>query len=80
MRSDRILRALVRHRFVVTMVDDQTWHGVVMEVDERTITLRDVSAVIREGETVKRVPADGEVLLPRARVAYMQRTIEQVTV
>ena len=79
MRADRILRALVRHRFVVTMVDDQTWDGVVMEADERTIVLRDVSAVVREGDQVKRVPADGEVLLPRSRVAYMQRTSEQVT-
>lgn len=80
MRSDRILRALVRHRFVVTMVDDQTWDGVVMEADAQTIVLRDVAAVVREGETVKRVPADGEVLLPRSRVAYMQRTIERTPV
>ena len=78
MRADRIMRALVRHRFVITMVDEQAWDGVVMEADDRSIVIRDVTALVRDGDTVKRVPADGEVVLPRARVAYMQRPSERM--
>ena len=78
MRPDRIMRGLIRHRFVITMVDEQAWDGVVMEADDRTIVLRDVSALIRKDDRVERVPADGEVLVPRNRVAYMQRPIERM--
>jgi hypothetical protein len=70
-RPDRILRALVRQRFLLTTHQGQTWDGVVMEVDERSIVLREASTVSVGGE---KVAADGEVLIPRGDVAYMQRT------
>lgn len=76
MRHDRILRSLQRHRFVVTMLDEQAWDGLIMEVDDSTVVLRDAVALIREGSEIKRVPADCEVLLPRPRIAYMQRVYE----
>lgn len=69
MRRDRILRALVRHPFIVTMTDGQTWRGVVMDADDRTVVLRQAEAVGRDGDAVE---ADGEVLLPRHAIAYMQ--------
>lgn len=75
MRRDRILRALVRRRFLITMVDGQTWDGVVMETDDYSVVLRDAHALTEKGPKVEKVRADGEVVLPRARVAYMQRPI-----
>ena len=38
-RRDRILRGLVRYRMVVTMIDDATWDGVVIDVDDRTVVI-----------------------------------------
>lgn len=68
-RPDRILRSHLRYRLVVTMRDGATWDGVVMDADERTLILRDVEA-IQPDKT--RVPADGEVLVPRDQIAYCQ--------
>ena len=76
MRPDRIMRGLIRYRFIVTMVDGQAFDGVVMEADDHSVVLRDAKALVTEGAQVKQVPADGEVVLPRARVAYMQRPID----
>lgn len=76
MRPDRIMRGLIRERFIVTMVDGQAFDGVLMEADGHSVVLRNATALVNEGADVKRVPADGEVVLPRSRVAYLQRPIE----
>lgn len=68
-RRDRILRSHLRYRVVVTMRDGATWDGVVMDADDRTLILRDVEAVQPDKS---RVAADGEVLIPRDQVAYVQ--------
>lgn len=70
-RPDRILQRLVRTRFLVTTHSGATWDGVLMEVDDRSLVLRDVKVIGRDGAET---PADGEVLVPRGDVAYMQRT------
>jgi hypothetical protein len=70
------MRGLVRHRFIVTMVDGQAFDGLLMEADDHSVVLRDAKALVKEGAEVKSVPADGEIVLPRARVAYLQRPIE----
>lgn len=72
-RRDRIVRGFLRHRLLVTTHDERTWEGLVMDVDERTVVLREAVAVTADG----RVPADGEVLLPRVDVAYMQAIPER---
>lgn len=59
----------LRHRMVITMKNDATWDGVVMDTDERTVSLRQVSAVQSDGS---RISADGDVLLNRADIAYAQ--------
>lgn len=69
MRRDRIMRGYLRHRVIVTMKNDATWDGVVMDADDRTISLHDVSAVQSDGT---RISADGDVLLNRADIAYSQ--------
>lgn len=67
---DRVVRGLVRSQFTITTHDGQTWQGVLIEVDETTLVLRQASVIDANGQNVA---ADGEVLLPRLDVAYMQR-------
>lgn len=73
MGRERIIRGYLRHRLVVTMHDGATWDGVVMDVDSRTVVLRNAEAI---GANDVRTPADGEVLLPRDEVAFMQAVPE----
>lgn len=70
MRRDRVIRSLLRTRFLVTMKSGQTWAGDLVDVDARTLMLTRVETVTHEGDAV---PADGTVYLPRADVSYMQR-------
>lgn len=72
-RRDRIMRSHLRYRLVVTTHEDATWDGVLMDADDYCLVLRDVQAVQKDGS---RVPADGEVLIPRSDVAYVQHVPE----
>jgi hypothetical protein len=72
-RRDRIMRSHLRYRLVVTTHEQATWDGVLIDADDRTLVLRDVEAVQTDGT---RVPADGEVLVPRVDVAYVQSVSE----
>lgn len=69
MGRDRLLKQLLRERFVITMTDGAAFDGILDRVDESTLELVDAGA-IGENETVK---VDGRIYLPRARVAYLQR-------
>jgi small nuclear ribonucleoprotein (snRNP)-like protein len=70
-RSDRIVRRYLRTKFLITMKNGQTWSAVLMEVDEHSLSLADTEFINPDGT---RTPAEGQVFLPRADVAYMQRT------
>lgn len=70
MRPDRILKSYIRQSFLITTFSGQTWSAVVMDADERTLSLLDAELVSTDGSRTK---ADGQVFLPRADVAYMQR-------
>lgn len=69
-RADRILKSYRRDKFLITTKPGQTWSAVVMDVDDRTLSLLDVEVVAPDGTRTK---ADGQIFLPRADVAYMQR-------
>jgi len=69
-RTDRLLRSRLREVFVITTTTGETWRGLLYAVDGRSVVLRDAELV--EGERVQ-VPVDGELILPRASIAYMQR-------
>ena len=66
---ERLLKARLREEFVITLVDGTAWRGVLYAVDAKTIVLREAAAM---SENV-RGPVDGELLLPRDRIDYMQR-------
>lgn len=66
---DRLLRARLREEFVVTMRDGAAWRGVLYAVDDRSVVLRDAEAMTENA----RGPVDGELILARDRIDYMQR-------
>lgn len=69
MARDRLLKALLRERFVVTLKTGETFDGLLDRYDESTIELLNVHAVTE----AQRVAVDGRMYLPRSQVAYMQR-------
>lgn len=69
MGRDRLLKQLLRERFVVTLKTGESFEGLLDRWDESTIELIGVSAVTE----TSRVKVDGRIYLPRGQVAYMQR-------
>lgn len=66
---DRLLRARLREDVIVTMLDGSGWRGVLYAVDSRTVVLRAAEALTENS----RGPVDGELLLSRDRIDYIQR-------
>lgn len=66
---DRLIRQALRERFVVTMRTKETFEGLLLEADDKTVRLTD--AHVLDGKT--RLSVDGDLYLPRAEVSYMQR-------
>lgn len=68
-RPDRLIRQALRDRFVVTLRTKETFEGLLLEADDKTIRLVDAFAL--DGSS--RVAVDGDLYLPRAEVSYLQR-------
>lgn len=68
--ADRLLQERLRERFIVTTASGESFDGLLVEVDDRTVVMRDVSVLKADGAVT---PVDGEVILRRDAVAYMQR-------
>lgn len=69
MRRDRVLRAHLRERFVVTLLSGETFDGLLDRWDESTLEFVDAFAVTERA----RLEVDGRLFLSRTQVAYMQR-------
>ena len=69
MRADRLIRQVVRRRFLVTMDSDEGFEGVLLEADEGHYVFDDASSVAPSGE---RLRVDGKLWIPRGRVKYFQ--------
>jgi hypothetical protein len=69
MARDRLLKSLLRERFVVTMLSGEAFDGLLDRYDEAHIELVDAHAHLKDGP----VKVDGRLYLPRPQVAYMQR-------
>ena len=60
----------LRERFVVTNVGGRAFSGLLHSIDDRTLVLVDCRVVKDDGGEI---PVDGEVILRRDGVLYMQR-------
>jgi len=69
MRRDRLIRQHLRERFVVTLQGGESFEGLLIEADEKTIHLVEANAL--DGKSS--VPVDGALFLPRAQVSYLQK-------
>ncbi len=65
---DRLVRKSLRERFVVTLVSGETFEGLLLDADDKTLTLADAYALSGRD----RVKVDGTLYLPRP-IAYMQK-------
>lgn len=69
-RRDRLVRESVRARFVVTLATGgPPFSGVLLETDDRSAVFADVRLIAADGEQ----PAQGQLYVDRAHIAYMQR-------
>ena len=68
-RRDRLIRQVLRERFVVTLRGGESFDGLLLDMDEKTIRLGDTTAL--DGNN--RALVDGELFVPRGEVVYMQR-------
>ena len=69
-KHDRLIERHVRTRYLVTLVDGEGFDGIVVDADWRHLVLADVDHIAATGDRVK---ADGQVWVPRERIAYMQQ-------
>lgn len=67
---DGLLADRLRERFVITLTSGESFDGLLEEVDERTVVLRNASALQAGGQAI---PLDGELLLRRDTITYLQR-------
>lgn len=67
----KLLRLRLRHRVIITLKSGEAFSGVLYEADSEAVVLRDAEA-LGAGERGKNLVVDGEVLILRGDVAYMQ--------
>lgn len=69
MGRDRLLRSMLRERFVVTLRGGEAFEGLLIDADDKTIRLADAWTVAQS----RRHSIDGDLYLARAEVLYLQR-------
>jgi hypothetical protein len=68
-RGDRLIRQVIRRRFLVTTDTEEGFEGVLLEADEGHYVFDDVTSVAVNGD---RLHLDSKLWIPRPRVKYMQ--------
>ena len=69
---DRLLKERFCDKVVVTLKTGPAFEGVLFKADDRTVILRDTQA-LEAGPTGGPVAVDGELILFRSDVNYLQR-------
>ncbi|TFB96535.1 MULTISPECIES: LSm family protein [unclassified Cryobacterium] len=69
MGKDRLLKQLLRERFVVTLRTGESFDGLLVDADEKTVRMVDAFALTDAGRKV----VDGELFVPRSEIVYLQR-------
>ena len=75
MARDKLMQRLLRERFIFTLSTGETFDGLLIDADEKTVQIFDAYALIHKANgNVDRLQVDsGEMFLPRDKVSYMQR-------
>lgn len=72
---NRVVKARLHYRVLVTLKDGSTFGGVLWEADAResgSLVLRDAEAFPTSTQA-QTVPVDGELLIPWANVQFIQK-------
>lgn len=69
---DRLLRERLCDKVVVTLKTGTAFGGLLFEVDDRVVVLRDTQA-LGAGHNGDHVVVDGELVLFRSDIEYLQR-------
>jgi hypothetical protein len=69
-RANQLIAERVAVKVIVTQTDGAAFAGIVADVDQGWLLLREAEQIGPQGS---RVAVDGELLLPRDRVAYIQK-------
>ena len=67
-RRDRLLRQVLRTRFVVTLTSGETFDGLLADADDNSVKLVGAFAV----DSNNRESVDGDLYIPRTKIVYMQ--------
>lgn len=70
-RSQRCLRGRYRSTVIVTLKTGRAFRGVLFDADDGTLVLRNAETAEPDGS--KLVSVDGEVLVDRSQVEFVQR-------
>lgn len=68
-RPDRLIRSMLRTRYIVTLSTEETFEGVLVDADDRHLVLADAVTLAPNGD---RLGVDGHLWIPRPAVKYMQ--------
>ena len=66
---DRLVRALVRQKFVFSLKSGEAFEGILADADRMTLRLVSAALIQEHGQS----SVDGELFIPRADVLYMQK-------
>jgi len=69
-RKERVLKDLLKERFIVSLVDGNAIDGLFIDADSKTMRLADCYRVTSDGT---RMLLDGEMFIPRGNVTYIQK-------
>lgn len=67
--ADRLLKRLLRERFLLTLRNGEGFEGLLVAVDERTFHLANAAQVTK----TSRVEVAGDLYIPRSDVLYLQK-------
>jgi hypothetical protein len=68
-RAQKLIADRLAVRVVVTQADGQAFAGMIADLDDGWLLLREAEQLGPQGS---RVAVDGELLLPRDRIAFIQ--------
>jgi hypothetical protein len=71
-KAQQLIADRLAVRVVVTQDDGQSFAGMIADLDDGWLLLREGEQLGPQGS---RVAVDGELLLPRERIAYIQKPV-----
>lgn len=69
MRSDRLIKSILKERFLVSLTDGSAIEGLLIDADTKSLHMADCFQVTVDGRT----SVDGHIFIPRTNVLYMQK-------